>query len=170
MNVHEICRVFDLGAPTGPPSYVARGELGRVSRLATATGEWALKEIELFVPTVAEADANVELQETMLAVGVNLPRPRRTVDGHGLYGNVRVYEWRDLRPVPVGDVEVEEQVAASLALMHLTRAAHGSDARPVVPRDIVPRRVAGTPRGGSRHMVGADGRRARQRAGRHPTT
>ena len=80
---------------------------------------WAVKEIELFVPTVDEADANVELQESMLDAGVNLPRPRRTVDGHGLFGNVRVYEWLDMTPVPVGDLEVEELVAASLARMHM---------------------------------------------------
>lgn len=119
VNVHEICQVFDLGAPTGPPSYVARGELGRVSRLVTARGVWALKEIELFQPTVEEADANVELQESMLDVGVVLPRPRRTVDGHGVFGNVRVYEWLDMSPVPIGDAHVEELVAASLARMHL---------------------------------------------------
>lgn len=118
MNVAEICGVFDLGVPSGPPSYVARGELGRVSRLATTSGDWAVKEIELFVPTVAEADANVALQESMLEAGVNLPRPRRTHDGHGLFGNVRVYEWLDLTPVRPGDVVAVELVAASLARMH----------------------------------------------------
>ena len=119
MDVAEICEVFGLGVPKGPPSYVARGELGRVSRLATAAGVWAVKEIELFVPTLDEADANVELQESMLDAGVNLPRPRRTYDGHGLFGNVRVYEWLDMTPVPVGDLEAEELVAASLACMHV---------------------------------------------------
>ncbi len=122
MDIDEVCRAFDLGAPTGPLSYVARGELGRVSRLPTTVGVWALKEIELFLPTVEEADANVELQERMLDVGVNLPRPCRTVDGHGLFGNVRVYEWRDLRPVPVDDIEAEELVAESLARMHVVAA------------------------------------------------
>ena len=119
MDVTEICEAFGLGAPTGPPAYVARGELGRVSRLATTDGWWAVKEIELFVPTVDEADANVELQESMLDAAVNLPRPRRTVDGHGLFGNVRVYEWLDLTPIPVGDLDGEELVAASLARMHV---------------------------------------------------
>ena len=96
----EICEVFGLGVPTEPLSYVARGELGRVSRLATTAGVWAVKEIELFVPTVDEADANVELQESMLDAGVNLPRPRRTLDGHGLFGNVRVLRMagHDSRP------------------------------------------------------------------------
>jgi Ser/Thr protein kinase RdoA (MazF antagonist) len=80
---------------------------------------WAVKEIELFLPTVDEADANVALQESMLDAGVNLPRPRRTVDGHGLFGNVRVYEWLDMTPIPVGAPDVEELVAASLARMHV---------------------------------------------------
>ena len=119
MDVAEISQVFGLGVPVGPPSYVARGELGRVSRLATAAGVWAVKEIELFVPTVNEADANVELQESMLDAGINLPRPRRTVDGHGLFGNVRVYEWLDMTPIPAGDLDGEELVAASLARMHV---------------------------------------------------
>ena len=47
------------------------------------------------------------------------PRPRRTADGHGLFGNVRVYEWLDMTPIPVGDLDVEEQVAASVARMHV---------------------------------------------------
>jgi hypothetical protein len=118
MDVYEICKEFDLGAPTSPLSYVARGELGRVSRLATTAGVWALKEIDLFLPTLEVADANVDLQESMLDAGVNMPRLRRTVDGHGLFRNVRVYEWRDMSPVPVGDVGVEELVAASVARMH----------------------------------------------------
>src|SRR5207253_2436310 len=70
VDVAEICAAFGLGVPTAPPSYVARGELGRVSRLATTTGVWALKELELFVPSVDAADANVDLQESMLAAGV----------------------------------------------------------------------------------------------------
>lgn len=32
---------------------------------------------------------------------------------------MRVYEWLDMTPVPVGDLEVDELVAASLARMHL---------------------------------------------------
>jgi len=119
VDVAEICDGFALGVPTGPLSYVARGELGRVWRLATTSGVWAVKEIELFVPTVGEADANVELQEWMLNAGVSLPRPRRTVDGHALFGNVRVYEWLDLTPIPAGDVDVDERLAASLARMHV---------------------------------------------------
>ena len=118
MDVSEVCESFGLGLPMAAPSYVARGELGRVSRLTTAAGVWAVKEIELFVPTIEEADANVELQESMLEAGVNLPRPRRTVDGHALFDNVRVYEWLDLRPIPVADVDVERAVAESLALIH----------------------------------------------------
>ena len=29
----------------------------------------------------------------MLDAGLSLPGPRRTLDGHGLSGNVQVYEW-----------------------------------------------------------------------------
>jgi Ser/Thr protein kinase RdoA (MazF antagonist) len=118
-SVDDICEAFGLGAPMGPMSFVARGELGRVSRLATTTGRWAIKEIELFVPTVDEADANADLQETMLAGGVDLPRPRRTVGGHALFDNVRVYEWREMVPVTVAERGLDERVAELLARMHL---------------------------------------------------
>jgi hypothetical protein len=118
-SVDDICEMFGLGVPTGPMAFVARGELGRVSRLATTKGHWAIKEIEHFVPTVDEADANADLQETMLAAGVDLPRPRRTVGGHALFENVRVYEWRELAPVTVADRGLDERVADLLALVHL---------------------------------------------------
>jgi Ser/Thr protein kinase RdoA (MazF antagonist) len=118
VDVGWVCATFGLGAPTAPPVYVARGELGRVSRLTTTTGRWAVKEIERFVPTAAEADANAALQEHMLACGMRLPRPRRTVDGHALAGSVRVYEWLDLVPVRPGDPEAEQQAAVALARLH----------------------------------------------------
>jgi Ser/Thr protein kinase RdoA (MazF antagonist) len=128
MDIDAICAAFDLGAPTAAPAYVARGELGRVSRLQTHTGVWAVKEVELFVPTVEEADANAALQESMLAAGVDLPRPRRTVDGHGIFENVRVYEWLDLTAVPDGGLAGEEMVAETLARMH--RHAPATDDAP----------------------------------------
>jgi Ser/Thr protein kinase RdoA (MazF antagonist) len=128
MDIDATCAAFDLGTPTAALSYVARGELGRVSRLATTAGMWAIKEVELFVPTVEEADANVSLQESMLAAGVDLPRPRRTVEGHGIFGNIRVYEWLELSALPDGDLAGEEMVAATLARMH--RHAPATDAAP----------------------------------------
>jgi hypothetical protein len=95
VDIAQICERFELGEPTGPLSYMARGELGRVSRLPTTAGHWAVKEIELFLPTPEEADANLQLQESMLDAGVHLPRPRRTLDGHALFQNVRVTNgWR----------------------------------------------------------------------------
>jgi Ser/Thr protein kinase RdoA (MazF antagonist) len=128
VNVSLICELFGLGTPIGQPRYVARGEIGRVSRLTTKAGTWAVKEIDHFVPTVDEADANADLQELMLDAGVSLPRPRRTVDGHALFGNVRVYEWLDITPIAVGDREAEAMVAASLARMH--RSAPCTDGSP----------------------------------------
>ena len=40
MEIADICERFDLGVATGPLSYVARGELGRVSRLADGSGKY----------------------------------------------------------------------------------------------------------------------------------
>ena len=60
-------------------TWVSRG-LGFSSfpAVGRTSGVWAIKEIELFVPTVEDPDENVELQESMLYYGVHLPRPRRT--------------------------------------------------------------------------------------------
>ncbi len=165
MEIAEICEVFGLGSPTGPLAYVARGELGRVSRLTTGSGVWAVKEIELFAPTADEADANVELQESMLDAGVNLPRPRRTVDGHALVENVRVYEWLDMTPLPVANPDAEELVAEALACIHLHASPTSRNPDPWYC-DVPPRRRLGCRRRtGSRHLVGAGRRRAGRRAG-----
>jgi len=59
VNVGPIGAAFGLGRPVGSLAFVARGELGRVYRLDTVRGSWAIKEILAFLPTSAEADANI---------------------------------------------------------------------------------------------------------------
>lgn len=92
---------YGLGRETGPPVYAARGELGRIWRLETDRGTWAVKEA--LVP-VAEADAaaDVAFQLAAAASGVPLPLPVRTTDGQvtvrGPDAALRVYEWVDLDP------------------------------------------------------------------------
>ena len=133
----------------------------------TVDGVWAVKEIELFVPTVDVADANVELQESMLDAGVNLPRPRRTVDGHGLFGSVRVDEWLDLTPVPVGDLEgggAGRRVTCSHAHPRLLSTDQTPD--PWYSEAKTRDDWDGAHRGGSGHLVGDGPRRAHRRAGR----
>ena len=154
LDVAEICAVFGLGVPPAPLTYVARGELGRVSRLPTRTGTWAVKELELFLPTPAEADMNADLQESMLDAGVSLPRPRRTTDGHALFGNIRVYEWLDMAAVGVTDIDADELVAGALARIHLHRRSRTACPTPGTAR----RRVVST--------GGASQRARRTRGGR----
>jgi Ser/Thr protein kinase RdoA (MazF antagonist) len=95
----DIARLFGLGAVESAGDEPARGEQGRVWELRTARGRYAVKE--LLVPQKeASADADARVQERMLADGIPLPRPVRTVDGMVLAqvaGHaLRVYEWVDL--------------------------------------------------------------------------
>ena len=114
---------YGLGRPLGPPVYAARGELGRIWRLDTERGAWAVKEA--LVP-VAEADAaaDVAFQLAAAAAGVPLPLPVRTIEGQvtvrGPGAVLRVYEWVDLDP-GAGDPAAAD-LGALLARMH--RVAH----------------------------------------------
>lgn len=106
---------YDLGVPLREPRYADRGELGRIWRLDTERGRWAVKEL---LHPVAEADAaaDVAFQYAAAASGVPLPRPVLTRDGHVVlpgteaaspFPTLRVYEWVDLLPgvtVTAGDL------------------------------------------------------------------
>jgi Ser/Thr protein kinase RdoA (MazF antagonist) len=98
-----VADAYGLGRPLGPPVAAARGELGRIWRLETLTGTWAVKEI--FEPdTEAEAGADVAFQEAALAAGIPMPRPIRArggtvlaeVDAADRRATVRVYTWVDI--------------------------------------------------------------------------
>ena len=114
---------YGLGEQTGPAVYAARGELGRIWRLDTARGTWAVKEA--LVP-VAEADAaaDVAFQLAAAAAGVPLPLPVRATDGcvtvRGPGAVLRVYEWVDLDPSAGAPTAAE--LGALLARTH--RVAH----------------------------------------------
>ncbi len=102
-----IASAYGLGALVGDPVYAARGEQGRIWRLATRSGSWAVKELLL---PVGEAGAarDVEFQLAAAAAGIPLPLPRRMGDGRvvlpaaeaGLASSVRVYRWADLAGGP----------------------------------------------------------------------
>jgi Ser/Thr protein kinase RdoA (MazF antagonist) len=98
-----IAAAYGLGRPLGPAVAAARGELGRIWRLETLTGTWAVKEI--FAPdTEADAAADVAFQEAALAAGIPMPRPIRggggtvlsEVDAADRRATVRVYTWVDI--------------------------------------------------------------------------
>jgi Ser/Thr protein kinase RdoA (MazF antagonist) len=123
-----VASAFGLGSPHGPPVFAARGELGRVWRLGTTRGTWAVKE--LLVPAdEAAAASDVDFQLAALKAGLPLPRPHRTLDGRvvlpadeaaSAFCGLRVYEWADLVP---GEMVSGAELGAVAARLHLVE--HG---------------------------------------------
>jgi len=68
-----IADAFGLGRPSGPAVFAARGELGRIWRLDTSDGTWAIKEL-LEPPTETEAADDVAFQEAAIRADVPMPR------------------------------------------------------------------------------------------------
>jgi Ser/Thr protein kinase RdoA (MazF antagonist) len=112
-----VAACFDLGRDavlTGP---VARGEQGRIWRLTTARGTWAVKE-PFEPPPAEEAEEAAAFQEAAVAAGVPAPTVVRTVDG-GVFADasgasVRLFGWVDLheRSAMVDPATVGRLVAA----------------------------------------------------------
>ena len=140
-DAREAASIFGLGDVTGEVRLSARGELGRIWRLPTTTGPWALKEVFSTDPSgPADALADVAFQEVALAGGIPMPRPLVAPDGRALVevgpaGDrrwVRLYSWVDLRPGATPPVDV---VARILGRMHAIAPA---DERPIHPWFRVP--------------------------------
>jgi Ser/Thr protein kinase RdoA (MazF antagonist) len=111
--------------------------MGRIWRLATSSGTYALKEVFDPGPTGAEdARRDAAFQEIALAGGIPMPRPIPAPDGQVLVElgpgtdrrSVRLYSWIDLRGRDV--VAPLETVAAILGRLHAIAPA---DDRPVHP-------------------------------------
>jgi Ser/Thr protein kinase RdoA (MazF antagonist) len=118
-----VCDAYALGRPIGQPTFAARGELGRIWRMDTSAGTWAVKEI--FRPGSEEdARADVAFQSAALAAGIPMPRPVVGRDGRVLAtvpagedgASIRVYSWVELaepaRTASAGDA------AAILGRLH----------------------------------------------------
>ena len=110
---------------------VARGEQGRVWRLDTDAGAFAIKEL-VIRQLPADVVADVAHQEAVLAIGaVPMPRPIRTVVGRVLVDvagyQVRAYEWVDLLATDTGLDPV--MIGATLAAIH---QVHHAPARPLI--------------------------------------
>src|SRR5690348_2173304 len=113
-DAEVVAAAFGFGRARGPARFAARGELGRVFRLETAAGVYAVKET--FEPWVeAEASRNAAFQEAAAAAGVPLPRPVRTPAGDVVGAGVRVFEWVDLEPSgrPVDPADAGRVLAAA---------------------------------------------------------
>ena len=110
----EIAGRYSLGSDAAVVGPVARGELGRVWRLSTSLGTWAVKEPS---ERASEPDAREDAayQDAVLAAHIPIPPVVLTVDGDVLADlgqvQVRVYGWIDLfepninlDPVEVGTI------------------------------------------------------------------
>jgi len=126
-----IARAYGLGSPAREMIMVARGEQGRIWRLDTDTGAFAIKEL-VVRQMRADAVADVAYQEVVLATGrVRMPRPIRAADGqvlvHVAEHQVRAYEWVDvLSTDPNLDPSL---VGETLAAIH---HVHYAPARPLI--------------------------------------
>lgn len=78
--VAVVASAYGLGVPVGEAVYADRGELGRVWRLDTDRGSWALKDYGWPVEESA-AQADVAFQLSAAAAGLPLPLPRQARDG-----------------------------------------------------------------------------------------
>ena len=133
----EAAAAFRLGEVSGPVVVSARGTLGRIWRLPTTTGAWALKEIFDPGPSgPADALRDAAFQERALAGGIPMPRPVPALDGSVLVTvgppddrrAVRVYSWVELRGRDA--VPPLATVGAILGRLHALAPA---DERPIHP-------------------------------------
>jgi Ser/Thr protein kinase RdoA (MazF antagonist) len=119
-----IGQAFVLGDPIADMVFAARGEQGRIWRLDTDQGSFAVKE-QLVRQEPSDAALDTAYQEAVLAAGtVLLPRPVRTTTGDVLLDcgphRVRVHEWVDLLPEDTGfdPVVIGSTVAAIHRIGH----------------------------------------------------
>ena len=128
----DIAGQFGLGADarlSGGP--VARGKQGRIWRLDTETGRWAVKE-PFWRTAEADVGAAADFQQAAGDAGVPTPRVVRARDGGVLAdvggSQVRVYAWVDLLPpdITLDPVAVGRAVAA----VHLVRVEPSAPVHP----------------------------------------
>src|SRR4051812_30098060 len=72
-----VAAAYGLGTPVAAATVAARGELGRIWRLETIRGSWAVKELLRFDAETVEqaARADVVFQEAAIRAGIPMPRP-----------------------------------------------------------------------------------------------
>lgn len=118
-----IADAFDLGEDPRLDGPVARGEVGQIWKLTTATGHWAIKEA-FEPPSLIEAELDASFQELVHAAGVNVPAVRRSRDGQVLAETggslIRAYSWVDLLPsdLLVDPAKVGHLVASIHRVVH----------------------------------------------------
>lgn len=119
----DVATAFRLGEITGPASYVDGGVSGEVFKVATTTGEWAVKRL-FQEPVLAGLEVQVRLQDAARAAGVASPRPMRTANRR-LVATVRgthwlASDWTDVSRDPATLVQPDQlaMVGDILATLH----------------------------------------------------
>jgi Ser/Thr protein kinase RdoA (MazF antagonist) len=140
-----VTQAFGLGPPHAALSFAARGELGRIWRLRTDRGRFAVKEI-FEPPAESEARADVAFQQMAIADGLPLPTPLMTPEGKVLAcvvagdrtTTVRVYTWVELATPPVA--ASPRQAAELLGQLHALAPSHPGPVDPWFTDSIAPSR------------------------------
>src|SRR5207342_1281687 len=119
VHVTAAARAFGLGAVEAEPVVAARGRQGRVWRVKTRRGCFAVKEL-LVGLTERDVQVDVVLQSTMVNRGVPAPQPLRTASGAVLVTvadlQFRAYTWVDLHE-PRRDLD-PETIGTLMAMLH----------------------------------------------------
>lgn len=117
--MNNVATVFALGDLIDVTP-VARGAMGRVSRITTSTGVYAVKE--LFWPTEEVAvRREVALCEAAVRAGLLAPRCLATTDGRYLHDAVRVFDWVSGRAVTADERGRAEWAGHALGTIHALR-------------------------------------------------
>jgi Ser/Thr protein kinase RdoA (MazF antagonist) len=101
----------------------ARGALGRIWRVSTDDGRYAVKEIFFEAPQEAGVEAELMLVRRAMAAGVRAPQSRP--DRRGRYvvtapdGRwLRAYEWVDMHPLELAAPTTARQLGDLIARLH----------------------------------------------------
>lgn len=126
----RVARAFGLGDVRGHPRAVPGAYSHRVWRLTTNKGTWAVKIFDRTVDHArsphwrAHMDEAVAIELAAGRAGLTLPRPVFT-DGTAIAeipgtGTVRVHEWAEGEPVPLGtrDPLLAARIGVHLATLH----------------------------------------------------
>lgn len=131
----KLAAAFDLGEVDGSAAYVDSGVSGEVFRIATATGDWALKRL-FQDPDPAQLEIEIGLQDEARTAGVASPRAIRTKSGDLVAflesSRWTAYEWANVSRDEVALLEPDRlaEVGDVLARLHGMRLAAPHDVTP----------------------------------------
>lgn len=115
----DVLRAFGLGGPIGGAVEAARGAMGRILRVETSTGVWAVKELFEHGPVASEQqlERQASLVDAAVGAGVAAPRIIRSVDG-SIVALVDGVRWRVFEWVDIAGPSTLAQAGATLARLH----------------------------------------------------